>query len=80
VRWCPWQDLNFDFTGVVFDGGDFTRVVFSGGEVSFSHAHFSGGTVDFTSPFAWSSLPDFGWTGTPPPGVKLPKEEDQSQA
>ena len=24
----PWQDLNFDFTGVVFDGGDFGDAVF----------------------------------------------------
>jgi hypothetical protein len=29
-----WQSLNFDFTGVVFDGGDFTGAKFSGG-VSF---------------------------------------------
>jgi hypothetical protein len=28
-----WQGLNFDFTGVVFDGGDFTRAKFSGGTV-----------------------------------------------
>ena len=27
-----WQGLNFDFTGVVFDGGDFSGAVFSGGE------------------------------------------------
>src|SRR5215831_13759519 len=30
-----WQGLNFDFTGVVFDGGDFTDAEFTGGEVSF---------------------------------------------
>ena len=30
-----WQGLNFDFTGVVFDGGDFGGARFSGGEVSF---------------------------------------------
>ena len=56
-----WQDLNFDFTGVVFDGGDFFNVTFSGrivnfrdadfsgGEVDFSHATFSGGAVSFVS-------------------------------
>jgi uncharacterized protein YjbI with pentapeptide repeats len=42
-----WQGLNFDFTGVVFDGGSFTRARFSGGEVSFVGAEFSGGKVDF---------------------------------
>ena len=30
-----WQGLNFDFTGVVFDGGDFSFAEFSGGRVSF---------------------------------------------
>ena len=54
-----WQGLNFDFTGVVFDGGDFTDARFSGGivlftgtvssggEVSFHRAAFSGSTVYF---------------------------------
>ena len=42
-----WQGINFDFTGVVFDGGSFTRAKFSGGEVSFVGAEFSGGKVDF---------------------------------
>jgi uncharacterized protein YjbI with pentapeptide repeats len=42
-----WQGLNFDFTGVVFDGGDFSRAKFSGGTVYFSNAEFSSGTVDF---------------------------------
>ena len=54
-----WQGLNFDFTGVVFDGGAFTEArfpggivlfdgaVFSGGEVSFDGAVFSGGEVSF---------------------------------
>jgi hypothetical protein len=41
-----WQGCNFDFTGVIFDGGTFTGVVFSGGTVAFSHAKFSG-AVDF---------------------------------
>ena len=43
-----WQGLNFDFTGVVFDGGDFGGAVFSGGQVGFTRAVFSGGQVGFT--------------------------------
>jgi uncharacterized protein YjbI with pentapeptide repeats len=43
----PWQGLDFDFTGVVFDGGDFTSAQFSGGVVSFAGAKFSGGMVSF---------------------------------
>src|SRR5690348_13850081 len=42
-----WQGMNFDFTGVVFDGGDFAGAGFSGGRVIFSGAVFSGGEVDF---------------------------------
>ena len=40
-----WQGLDFDFTGVVFDGGNFYDARFSGGTVSFRGAVFSGGTV-----------------------------------
>src|SRR5215831_17897274 len=43
-----WQDLNFDFTGVVFDGGSFGGAKFSGGGVSFSGAVFAVGDVDFS--------------------------------
>jgi uncharacterized protein YjbI with pentapeptide repeats len=55
-----WQGLNFDFTGVIFDGGDFTGAQFSGGlvcfddaefsgrKLSFARAQFSGGLVSFT--------------------------------
>jgi hypothetical protein len=110
-----WQGLNFDFTGVVFDGGNFTAAMFSGGAVNFSRAkfssgavdflgaefssrvsfadaefsgstvsfsrsEFSGGTVDFSRARYWSVPPAFPWTGTPPPGVKLPRKEDQSPA
>jgi len=42
-----WQGLDFDFTGVQFDGGDFARAVFSGGKVSFKGAIFASGTLDF---------------------------------
>ena len=43
-----WQGLNFDFTGVIFDGGDFRGAQFSsGGTVVFDGAEFSSGTVRF---------------------------------
>jgi Pentapeptide repeats (9 copies) len=48
-----WQGLNFDFTGVVFDGGDFTTAEFSGGTVRLTGAEFSGGDVYF------GGTPDF---------------------
>ncbi|MGH4032971.1 pentapeptide repeat-containing protein [Actinomycetota bacterium Odt1-20B] len=44
-----WQGHDFDFTGVVFDGGDFSEAVFSGGKVSFGGAAFCGGEVNFGS-------------------------------
>ena len=44
---ASWQGRNFDFTGVVFDGGDFSGAEFSGGTVTFESARFSGGTVTF---------------------------------
>jgi len=75
-----WQDLNFDFTGVVFDGGDFARARFSRGTVRFGGAEFSGGEVDFSGAGDWSFPPAFPWTEMPPSGVKLPRREDQSQA
>jgi uncharacterized protein YjbI with pentapeptide repeats len=42
-----WHGLNFDFTGVVFDGGSFSGAKFSSGEVDFRGAEFSGWEVDF---------------------------------
>jgi uncharacterized protein YjbI with pentapeptide repeats len=54
-----WRGKNYDFTGVVFDGGNLTGAVFSGGRVSFLNAkltdggviialaEFSGGEVSF---------------------------------
>src|SRR5215469_9767335 len=42
-----WQGLNFDFTGVVFDGGNFRGAQFSAGRVSFQNSEFSGGRTDF---------------------------------
>ncbi|MFK4069904.1 hypothetical protein [Streptomyces sp. NPDC029674] len=56
-----WRGHDFDFTGVVFDGGDFSGaaftdgtvhfvdVVFADGRVDFSGTRFSGGTVDYTA-------------------------------
>jgi hypothetical protein len=72
------------FSGVAVS---FLAARFSGGTVDFTgtvapgsyDAKFSGGTVDFSSPGDWSFPPKFPWTDTPPPGVKLPKKEDQSQ-
>jgi hypothetical protein len=83
-----------DFRGAEFSGGtvyfglanfsggkvDFVGAGFSGGEVSFVGARFSGGTVDFSRPGDWRFPPAFPWTDTPPPGVKLPRKDDQSQA
>jgi len=43
-----WQGLDFDFQGVVFDGGVFSDAQFSGGTVNFRSAEFSGGTVNFS--------------------------------
>src|SRR5262249_51175934 len=42
-----WRSLDFDFTGVVFDGGDFSGAGFSGGEVSFRGARLSRGPGSF---------------------------------
>jgi hypothetical protein len=56
--------------------------MFSGGQVSFISAEFSGGLVDFSKAGDWSHPPIFPWTyqRRPPPGVTLPRKEDQSQA
>lgn len=42
-----WQGHDFDFTDVVFDGGDFDGAVFSGATVYFDQTVFSGATVTF---------------------------------
>ena len=42
----PWRGRNFDFTGVVFDGGDFNDATFLG-KVYFTGAEFSSGMVSF---------------------------------
>ncbi|XKK37270.1 pentapeptide repeat-containing protein [Nocardiopsis sp. ARC36] len=43
-----WRGKDFDFTGVVFDGGDLSQVRFTGGRVSFDDAEFAGGEVSFS--------------------------------
>ncbi|MFK4070461.1 pentapeptide repeat-containing protein [Streptomyces sp. NPDC029674] len=56
-----WQGYDFDFTGVVFDGGDFSGAVFGpGSTVSFRSARFSGGMVDFSGAGFVSGRVDFG--------------------
>lgn len=69
------------FSGAKFSGTtiNFDGAKFSGGTFDFCDAEFSGGEVDFSMVGDWSVPPKFPWTGTPPPGVKLPKQEDQSK-
>ncbi|MFJ9742206.1 pentapeptide repeat-containing protein [Streptomyces sp. NPDC101166] len=55
-----WQGHDFDFSNVVFDGGDWTRAQFSGGHVSFAGAHFSGGDVEFSGAQFSGGQVDFG--------------------
>jgi uncharacterized protein YjbI with pentapeptide repeats len=54
-----WQDLNFDFTGVVFDGANFHGAKFSGTHVYFNGAKFSGDRVDFSNTEFSGGLADF---------------------
>jgi hypothetical protein len=70
-----------DFGNASFFGStvDFGRAEFCGSAVDF-RARFSSGMVDFSIPSDWSFPPAFPWTDTPPPGVRLPQKEDQSQA
>ncbi|MEU5116636.1 pentapeptide repeat-containing protein [Streptomyces longwoodensis] len=44
-----WQGHDFDFTGVVFDGGDFGRAQFAGATVTFLLGQFTGASVSFHS-------------------------------
>jgi uncharacterized protein YjbI with pentapeptide repeats len=50
-----WQDKDYDFTGVVFDGGDLSKACFTGGKVTFAGARFTNGKftlagADFQDP------------------------------
>ncbi|MDX3539648.1 pentapeptide repeat-containing protein [Streptomyces sp. MB09-01] len=44
---ASWEGYDFDFTGVVFDGGSFRKARFTGGYVSFRGAEFTGDLVNF---------------------------------
>jgi hypothetical protein len=52
----PWRGLNFDFTGVVFDGGDFGGATFSGGMVDFAGTTFSGHVYFGDAEFSGASV------------------------
>lgn len=54
-----WSNLNLDFTGVLFDGGDFSGAVFSGKSVSFSGASFTGTEIAFRNAVFSSENLDF---------------------
>jgi hypothetical protein len=43
----PWNNKNFDFRGMILDGGDFSEVRFSGGLVNFTGAEFRAGYISF---------------------------------
>jgi uncharacterized protein YjbI with pentapeptide repeats len=80
------------FSGAQFSGStvDFGGAKFCGSWVDFVGdafpAKFTDGTVDFSGAGVWSHTPTFPWTATslggttPPPSVKLPETEEQSQA
>ncbi|GAB3234299.1 hypothetical protein GCM10027447_31270 [Glycomyces halotolerans] len=42
-----WHWCTFNFSSVVFDGGDFKRAKFLGSQVSFEYAHFPDGIIEF---------------------------------
>ncbi|MEU5666523.1 hypothetical protein [Streptomyces longwoodensis] len=71
-----WQGHDFDFTSVVFDGGDFVGVGFTGGTVSFDRAEFTGGTVTFDGAEFTGGTVDlsdaFGVAPSGLPGAPLP--------
>lgn len=55
-----WRGKVYDFTGVVFDGGEFYGVRFSAGRVHFGFAVFSGGRVNFGGAEFTGAHVDFG--------------------
>lgn len=57
-----WRGKNYDFTGVVFDGGDLSGAHFSSGTVSFSGAEFIGGRVSFNGAHFTGGAVDFSKT------------------
>ena len=68
------------FSFAKFSGGrvHFDGAEFSGSKFWFVSPQFSGGEVDFSRVDDWSFPPAFDGTDTPPPGLKLPKTENQS--
>jgi uncharacterized protein YjbI with pentapeptide repeats len=70
-----------DFRSATLSDGqlDFGSAKFSGGTVDFRLAEFCGSELDFSHSADWSVPPAFPWTDSPPPGVKLPQNQDQSQ-
>ena len=55
----PWQGLNLDFTGVVFDGADFALAQFSSGKVIFKDTRFREGEVHFNAARFSGAVADF---------------------
>ena len=66
------------FSAAEFSGGEvnFAYAEFSGADVHFDFAVFSGGEVDLSYPAIWEHPPRFTFTGTPPPGLKLPEDRE----
>ena len=91
-RYAKFSHGTVEFGGARFSGGQvsfrfaefsgsqvaFGGARFSGAEVNFDGAAFSGGQVNFSHPEDWSYPPQFGWSGTPPSGLKLPAQPDAS--
>ena len=78
---ASWQGRDFEFTGVVFDGGDFTPENFSGGTVTFDGATFLGATFlgarFFGATFSGGTVTGIDSTD-PPPGVIPPTGDTAS--
>ncbi|MDX3848515.1 pentapeptide repeat-containing protein [Streptomyces europaeiscabiei] len=55
-----WQGHSFDFTNVVFDGGDLGGAVFSGGAIHFHGASFVGKAINFSGAVFSGATVNFG--------------------
>ncbi|MEU4836363.1 hypothetical protein [Streptosporangium sp. NPDC023615] len=73
-----WQGHDFDFTAVVFDGGDFSRAEFSGGTVAFDSATFSSGTLSLDNATFSSDTLTFGFAEFTGGTVDLREVDDWS--
>lgn len=56
-----WRGKDYDFTGVVFDGGDLSRAHFIGGRVSFDRARFKGRDFFFANVLFGGGNVTFDW-------------------